>query len=548
MLYLVSITVMCFFTSEVQAFEVKYFGKKIVQEGYPFSLECEISEFDIPKWTKDGVVIVPSEQNNYTLSHKELRNHQIRLRLSVDFAQLHHEGEYRCNSFSRESHRLYIVSVDYQRIKEIEETTKKKDFVQNIVLQIGKTFQLQCNLDDVAVFQVSWYKNGHRIVPEKGSNMVLKDDKLIVNEAEEADAGEYSCTVDPSSLSRPVAIGQHIQVRSPVRVEKFPETISVVLQRNLTLECHVHGYPIPTVFWFIGNEPVEEVQKNNSRLVLFSNEDGLPGAILFLRNVTFNDRNLYTCVAQNVVNSYEASVFVSIRATMIHTNEEVPGQGIILKPPQPLYLVCNTTDDLSLSVVWYKDGLPLNGNERIKIFSENNSVIVKMTTESDTGEYTCAVTKPNINSTILVRTHTEFYEHFPNSLNLVQGDKLVLTCKVKGAPIPIVTWLKDEMPLNTSDPRIKLENSDRGVPDAKLVIENLDYDDRAYYTCEANNGVNNVTNTVLVRVKDKLAALWPFLGICAEVAVLCAIIFIYEKKRVKQDFDESDTDQNVDKL
>lgn len=42
----------------------------------------------------------------------------------------------------------------------------------------------------------------------------------------------------------------------------------------------------------------------------------------------------------------------------------------------------------------------------------------------------------------------------------------------------------------------------------------------------------------LLRVKDKLAALWPFLGICAEVFVLCTIILIYEKRRNKTDLDE----------
>ncbi|KAK9497811.1 hypothetical protein O3M35_003731 [Rhynocoris fuscipes] len=44
--------------------------------------------------------------------------------------------------------------------------------------------------------------------------------------------------------------------------------------------------------------------------------------------------------------------------------------------------------------------------------------------------------------------------------------------------------------------------------------------------------------------RDKFAALWPFIGICAEVVVLCAIIFIYERKRNKAELDESDTDQS----
>ena len=33
---------------------------------------------------------------------------------------------------------------------------------------------------------------------------------------------------------------------------------------------------------------------------------------------------------------------------------------------------------------------------------------------------------------------------------------------------------------------------------------------------------------------DKLAALWPFLGICGEVIIVCIIIFVYERRRTKR--------------
>ena len=73
-----------------------------------------------------------------------------------------------------------------------------------------------------------------------------------------------------------------------------------------------------------------------------------------------------------------------------------------------------------------------------------------------------------------------------------------------------------------------------------LKKENIGFEDRASYTCEVSNGRSKVNHTVMVRVKEKLGALWPFLGIVGEVAILCTIIFIHEKRRNKPKVEESE--------
>lgn len=97
--------------------------------------------------------------------------------------------------------------------------------------------------------------------------------------------------------------------------------------------------------------------------------------------------------------------------------------------------------------------------------------------------------------------------------------------------------------------RYKLEEAN-DVDNAKLVINPAKLSDRGTYTCVGTNdymvGLPPATSATFLRVKDKLAALWPFLGICAEVFLLCAIILIYEKRRNKTDLDDSDTDQSPD--
>ena len=66
----------------------------------------------------------------------------------------------------------------------------------------------------------------------------------------------------------------------------------------------------------------------------------------------------------------------------------------------------------------------------------------------------------------------------------------------------------------------------------------LDTFDFPVVACDVSNYVKFFKQHGLmyfcVAMSDKFAALWPFLGICAEVFVLCAIIFLYERKHAKR--------------
>ena len=53
---------------------------------------------------------------------------------------------------------------------------------------------------------------------------------------------------------------------------------------------------------------------------------------------------------------------------------------------------------------------------------------------------------------------------------------------------------------------------------------------------------------VLLFISGKYAALWPFLGICAEVIILCVIIFIYERRRAAKLAKEDAKEEENDKL
>lgn len=67
---------------------------------------------------------------------------------------------------------------------------------------------------------------------------------------------------------------------------------------------------------------------------------------------------------------------------------------------------------------------------------------------------------------------------------------------------------------------------------SELHIQNLVLEeDPGMYACNGTNTEGTDHAVITLRVRNRLAALWPFLGIVAEVLVLVTIIFIYEKRR-----------------
>ncbi|KAH9492962.1 hypothetical protein Btru_023943 [Bulinus truncatus] len=165
--------------------------------------------------------------------------------------------------------------------------------------------------------------------------------------------------------------------------------------------------------------------------------------------------------------------------------------------------------------------------------------IARFTIDGRIGTYDCEVDF----------TAAPAVEKFEKSKNLIQDDNMELQCKVLGYPRATVTWFKDTVELNVTG-----ENSRiillplNGYKNARLQIKNVEFSDAGEYECRAFSVYFNESSSasVTVRVKDKLAALWPFLGIVGEVVVLCTIIFIYEKRRNKQAEQEEINAQEAD--
>ncbi|KAK8388745.1 hypothetical protein O3P69_020626 [Scylla paramamosain] len=214
----------------------------------------------------------------------------------------------------------------------------------------------------------------------------------------------------------------------------------------------------------------------------------------------------------------------------------------LLKRGHPLSLTCSP-NITHATTLWEKDGKEIIESERIKLFS-NTTLYIVSAEEGDIGEYTCRHTNLLETKTFVV-VEFSLQKHLPKSTTVLENDKLSLTCQVDGNPHPIVQWLKDGEPVQESvnSSRLTLSENEAGISNGSLLINPVMKSDSGNYLCLITQSTIQFNTTTDVRVKDIYAALWPFLGIVAEVIVLCIIIYIHERRRIKKNFDASDIDK-----
>lgn len=249
-----------------------------------------------------------------------------------------------------------------------------------------------------------------------------------------------------------------------------------------------------------------------------------------------------------------ASTAVKSELTPKYTHEDRKLVVFEARDNTPLFLSCKpSSTSASFKIKWEKNGtdvsevLSLKGRYNIK----ENNLIIPDTTPEDDGTYTCRNVETGESADIEVVANV-YLKSIPDNLSVVEGEELRIHCKAFGTD-PKITWTIGEDD-NFNRTHVTLKDDADNVKDAILVIEHAELTDRNWYNCTARNKATGLTlkgeelkedvEGTYVRVKGKLAALWPFLGICAEVFILCAIILVYEKRRNKEGLDESDTDQS----
>ncbi|XP_058642748.1 obscurin-like protein 1 isoform X17 [Onychostoma macrolepis] len=433
---------------------------KFVEVGNPIVLYCELSDPEAPvRWYKNGVEL-QSMEGLHIQSEGTMR------RIVIQSADFSHSGVYSCDAIDDVIRFNVEVEAPPVRFSILPEDERNKS------IEAGSPIALQCELSD-PLAQVSWYKDGVKLLPQSGLDFKSKGTKrqLIVQSAEFYHSGVYSCK------TRGDAVHFNVDVKAPpVRFSAVPE----VKRRKcieagcpIVLQCEVSDCTTQVQWYKDGDQLLVESG------VDFKSDDCM--RTLSIQSAHPSHAGVYSCTTKDDVIKFH----VEIRAPTV-TFSSVPEaqRTICTDSGRPFKLQCEVSDP-DAQVRWYKDGnevLPQDG--MVTVYEEAMRTLSVQSAElCHSGTYSCQTITDAISFHVEIKAPSLKFipisEVEKNKSTEVDSPN-VLKCDLSDATTEVL-WCKDGREL-APNPGLNFQ-TDGNM--RKLTVQSAELSDTGNNTCHA---------------------------------------------------------------
>ncbi|KAK9396008.1 obscurin [Crotalus adamanteus] len=451
------------------------------------SLSCEVAQAKTEvKWFKDGKLVTSSKKFKVEAEGRSRR-------LVIQQVEKKDGGEYTCEADGQKLN--FKVTVADTKAEEM--FVNKEKVQKDIKVVASENVSLSCEVAQ-AKMEVKWFKDGKQItdtkkfkVEEQGGSR-----RLVLQQVEKKDAGEYTCEADGQKLTFKVTVTDEKVKEVFVNKEKVQKDIRVVASENVSLSCEVAQAKME-VKWFKDGKQITDTKK-------FKVEEQGGSRRLVLQQVEKKDAGEYTCEADGQKLTFKVTV-ADEKVKEVFVNKEMVQKDIRTVSSENVSLICEVAQSKA-EVKWFKDGKLITMSKKFKIEAQGGSrcLVVQQVEKKDAGEYTCEADgqKLTFKVTVADREAEEMFvkkEKVQKEIKAVASETVSLSCEVAQAKTD-VKWFKDGK-LITSSKKFKVEAEGKS---RHLVVQQVEKKDGGEYTCEA--GSQKLTFKVTVTEAEEMFA------------------------------------------
>ncbi|XP_029939526.1 hemicentin-1, partial [Salarias fasciatus] len=447
-----------------------------VVKGNPVSLLCVADGTPTPdiSWLKDGEPVIPDRllillNQNTTLQ--------------IDQARVNSTGRYTCianNTAGQASRHFNLKVLDPPHIKGTGAPAEVSVVVNNVL-------ELVCEATGIPPPSLTWLKDG-RPLPQADTLRLLRGGEVLrVASAQLEDTGRYSCLANSPAGDDDKDFLVRVHVPPNIAGDSTPQDVTVLQNRQVTLECRSDAVPPPTLNWLKDGQPLQA----SARVRILSG-----GRYLQVNMADLSDTAQYTCVASNVAGKttrqFNLSVNVAptikdgLQTVSVHINKRAVLECIVSGVPPP-------------RVTWRKHGAILAANNPRYTFKKDGSLLIHSAQVTDTGRYLCMAT----NQAGTQRKRVDLQVYVPPSITdsrtnitVIVNVQTTLPCEATGIPKPAVNWTKNGRAINTD----QNQNMYRLLSSGSLVVIAPTVEDTAVFKCVVSNEAGQDSRSIHLSV------------------------------------------------
>ncbi|XP_041428394.1 hemicentin-2 isoform X1 [Xenopus laevis] len=450
----------------------------------PISLYCDTNAIPPPilTWYKDGQLLSSSDGVMILLEGRILQ---------IPLAHAKHAGKYTCEATNeagedRLHYELLVLTPPVMK-GEVEE------LIQEVSVIYNQTAELNCDATGIPSPSITWLRNGLTLSTAERYQL-LNDGKILqIHSVEVNDIDSYVCVAEnPAGFAeRLFTLMVHV---TPIISGPNPENISAVLQNSVSLLCDVQSHPTPEIMWY----------KDGQLLTPTKGLLIMPGGqVLQIARVQLSNQGIYMCKVHNPAGSAEKLLHLTVYVPPSIKEPPMGKQEAVVRLGDNLALQCESDAVPRPTITWYKNGQQLLGKEDIQIHDHGQRLEILDIKASDKGQYTCKVTnmagEVELTYTVIINVPATIIRPQNETLQLIIGNSIVLSCEAEGSPPPMVTWLKDGEPLEANVRGVTIRGS-------RLQISRVQQSHTGHYRCIAQNSISEAHKdfVLLVQVAPRI--------------------------------------------